>query len=253
MLENIRARLTALARRWLSVEARRAIVRKTRWPAVGLVRFGSLRRLTPISPHWGSERGKPIDRFYIEAFLKRHKDDIRGHVLEIGDDTYTRAFGSDRVDKSTVLHVAEERPGVNVIADLTRATNLPDNSFDCLILTQTLQTIFELDAAIGTVYRILKPGGVVLATVPGISKVSRYDMDRWGYYWSFTSQSVARLFASRFPEKQVEVQVHGNVLAAIAFLHGLAAEELKPAELDHNDPDYELVVTVRAEKQGPAV
>jgi hypothetical protein len=47
--------------------------------------------------------------------------------------------------------------------------------------------------------------------------------------------------------------VHGNVLAAISFLHGLAAEELRPEELDHRDTDYELLITVRARKSKAAL
>jgi SAM-dependent methyltransferase len=102
--------------------------------------------------------------------------------------------------------------------------------------------------AVRTVHRILRPGGVVLVTVPGISKISRYDMDRWGYYWSFTTQSARRLFEVAFPADHVEVYAHGNVLAAIGFLHGLAVEEFSRKELDYEDPDYELLITLRAVK-----
>jgi hypothetical protein len=38
------------------------------------------------------------------------------------------------------------------------------------------------------------------------------------------------------------------VLAATAFLHGLAVEDLRTRELKHIDPQYELVITVRAVK-----
>jgi len=103
-------------------------------------------------------------------------------------------------------------------------------------------------AAIETVYRILKPGGVLLATFPGISPISRYDADRWGHYWGFTTHSAQRLFQAVFPAVNVEVEAHGNVLAAIGLLHGLASQELRCAELDHRDPDYEVVITVKALK-----
>jgi hypothetical protein len=103
-------------------------------------------------------------------------------------------------------------------------------------------------AVVRTVYRILKSSGVVLVTVPGISKVSRYDMDRWGYYWSFTTQSARRLFETAFPAEYIHVDAYGNVLAAIAFLHGVATEELRQKELDFQDPDYQLLITIRAEK-----
>lgn len=247
---NVKSRLRAIARQWLSVSTRRAIVRYTRWPPVGLVRFGSLRRLKPISPYWGSERGQPIDRYYIEGFLSARSADIRGRVLEIGEDTYTRKFGGDQVTRSEVLHVVEQKSRVTIIGDLARADHIPADTFDCVILTQTLQVIYDVPAAVRTIYRILRPGGVALATVPGISKISRYDMDRWGHYWSFTTRSIQRVFKVVFPLENLQIEAQGNVLAAIAFLHGLAAGELDNMELDYFDPDYELLITVRAKKPG---
>lgn len=241
-------KLISLARRMLPVSARRAIVRYTRWPLVGWVCLGQLRRLRPISSAWGSERGKPIDRYYIERFLAAHAQDIRGHVLEIGTKEYTLAFGGERVTESDVLHVTEHKPDVTILGDLTSADHIPSNTFDCIVLTQTLQFIYDVPAALRTVHRILKPGGIVLATVPGISQISRYDMERWGHYWSFTTRSAQALFEAVFPAQSIGIEMFGNVLAAIAFLHGLAAEELRQKELDHVDPDYQLLITVRAVK-----
>ena len=83
----MKRQLRSIAQQVLPVSVRRRIVRYTCWPPVGRVRLGSLRRLKPISPDWGSERGLPIDRYYIGQFLAAHAQDIRGHVLEIGDDS----------------------------------------------------------------------------------------------------------------------------------------------------------------------
>lgn len=248
---GLKAQLRLIGQRVLPVSARRTIVRLTRWPPVGWVRFGSLRRLQPISPDWGMDRGQPIDRYYIERFLASHADDVRGRVLEIGDNIYTRRFGGERVTHSDVLHVAKDeaqRPQVTIVGDLTQADHIAANTFDCVILTQTLQVIFDVAAVVRTVHRILKPGGVALVTAPGISRISRYDMDRWGYYWSFTTKSAQRLFEEVFPAADVCVEAYGNVLAAVAFLHGLAAHELRQNELDYVDPDFELLITVRAVK-----
>jgi SAM-dependent methyltransferase len=212
--------------------------------------FGSLRRVTPISRHWGADRGLPIDRFYIESFLQEHARDVRGHVLEVRDDAYTRRFGGDRVDHSDVLHVVAGTPNATIIADLTRADHVPSETFDCVILTQTLQLIYDVRAALQTLHRILRPGGVLLATFPGISHIARRDMERWGDYWRFTTLSAQRLFAERFSER-VAVHAYGNVLATVGFLHGLATHELRREELVHADPDYQLVVAVRAVKGAP--
>jgi len=194
------------------------------------------------------DRGLPVDRYYITRFLAERASEIHGRVLEIGNDAYTRAFGGEGVTQSDVLHVAESNPKVTIVADLTCADDIPSDTFDCIILTQTLQLIYDVPAAIKTVCRILKPGGVVLVTIPGISKISRYDMDRWGQFWSFTSWSAQRLFEEIFPATHVSIKAYGNVLAAVAFLHGLASEELRPEELDYLDPDYELLITIRAVK-----
>jgi hypothetical protein len=71
-------------------------------------------------------------------------------------------------------------------------------------------------------------------------------MDRWGDYWRFTTLSARRLFEAAFPPECVSVEAHGNVLAAAALLYGLAAEDLRTKELETDDPDYEVVITVRA-------
>lgn len=217
-------------------------------PPVGKVDFGSFRRLSPISRSFGFDRGQPIDRYYIERFLDRYRNDVRGHVLEIGDDGYTRAFGGARVTRSDVLSLTASHPTVTIVADLARGDDLPGDRFDCFILTQTLQFIYRLEAAMATVYRLLRPGGVLLATFPVISQICRYDMDRWGDYWRFTSASVQRLVGDTFGPEQTQVESWGNVLAATCFLNGLAAEELMPAELDAHDPDYQVLITARALK-----
>jgi len=194
------------------------------------------------------DRGTPVDRYYIEQFLSAHALDIQGRVLEIGNDTYTRRFGGERVTHSDVLHVESSNPNATIVGDLTNADNLRSDFFDCIILTQTLQFIFDVRTAIRTLHRILKPGGVVLVTTSGISQISRYDMDRWGHYWNLTSLSARLLFEEVFSSERIKVTTHGNILAVTAFLHGLAFQDLRQKELDFRDPDYELVITIRAVK-----
>ena len=221
---------------------------------MGWVRFGSLRRLMPIGEVFGLKRGQSLDlcldRYYVERFLGQHAADIHGRVLEIGDNTYTRRFGGSRVRQSDVLHAAPGNPEATLVADLTCADHLAANAFDCIILTQTLQYIYDVRAALRTLYRLLKPAGVLLATCPGISQMSRWDAEQWGEYWRFTTFSARRLFAEVFPETAISVQAHGNVLVALAFLHGLLVTELRRAELEYHDPDYEVLITVRAQKPG---
>jgi SAM-dependent methyltransferase len=217
-------------------------------PANGEVDFGILRRLKPISYQFGYDRdGGPIDRYYIEQFLAKKASDIQGRVLEIGDDSYTKQFGGDRTTKRDVLHVDSNNPLATFVGDLTHADNIPSDTFDCFILTQTLHLVYDARTALKTIYRILKPGGVVLATFPGISQIAN---DQWAKYWhwSFTKLSAQTMFGECFPDSHIEIETCGNVLVAISFLQGLGAKELTEEELNFRDELYEVLITVRAQK-----
>jgi glycosyltransferase involved in cell wall biosynthesis len=217
-------------------------------PAVGRVKWGDLRRLQPIGTEFGFERGTPVDRRYIEGFLERHAADVRGRVLEVADAAYTRRFGGSAVEASEVIHLQRDNPEATIVGDLTAADHIPDASFDCIVITETLQMIYDVRAAVATLRRILRPGGVVLATFPGMTNID--ESDAWA--WGFTVLSARRLFGEAFGEENVEVESRGNVLAATAFLHGLSADELSPEEIDHPDPSYPMSIHVRAVRPGRA-
>jgi SAM-dependent methyltransferase len=220
-----------------------------KFPPIGWVRFGGLRRLEPVS-RYSASRGIAVTRYYIYEFLALHRDDIKGHVLEIEDDICTKKFGGKEVLKSDVLHVWPDNPKATIVADLTNSSAdiIPSNSFDCIIFTHTLQCIYDVKAAIRTLYRILKPGGVLLVTGDGINRISRGNMDKWGEYWKFTSLSLRVLFEEVFSPKNVEMQIYGNVLAATCVLHGISATELKSSELSYRDQNFEVVLGLRARK-----
>jgi SAM-dependent methyltransferase len=205
------------------------------------------RRLDPVSREWGFDRGGPIDRYYVEEFLLHHAADIKGRVLEIGDDEYTRRFGGNRVEARDILDVDSSNPKATIIADLAEADQVPSDLFDCIILTQTLHVIYETRLVIEALHRILKPGGVLLATFPGLSKISWTELPG-SWFWGFTSNSARRLFGEAFPPAGVAVESFGNVLAASAFLYGFSHWELSRSELDYRDPEFDLLVGVRAAK-----
>lgn len=210
--------------------------------------LGDLRRVTPIDPNWGFERGTPIDRVYVERFVGSHAKDIRGHVLEIAAPDYTHRFGSG-VEQVDVLMATDGNPEATIVGDLASAPQISDDTFDCAIVTQTLQFVYDVRAAFTTLHRILAPGGVLLVTVPGITKISPPEDELFGEWWHFTGRSVRRLAAETFGEDAVEVEAFGNVLAAAGFLYGLAASDLGPEELHARDSLYEVIVGLRAVKQ----
>ena len=209
--------------------------------------FGSLRRLVPVSRQWGFDRGTPVDRYYIESFLGAHSDVIQGRVLEIKDRYYTEQFGSSRVISSDVLDIDPDNTEATIIADITRRDGLSPDCYDCIIFTQTLQLIPEPEAALRNLHYILQPGGHLLLTSPGITKIQTTGPEsQW--YWSFTSLSLEMLLAKKFDQDKVSVVSYGNVFTATCFLWGIALEEIEREELDYKDQNYPLVLTVCATK-----
>jgi hypothetical protein len=232
--------------KWLTASLIRRWPRLHRPPRLHSVRLGDLRRLTPVSRKYGFDRGTPVDRYYMSQFLSGHSRLIHGRVLEVGDRGYTERYGVGRVSHSDVLNVRPGVPGTTIVADLTRGDGIPDGSFDCIVLTQTLQLIFDVASAIRTLHRILKPGGSLLLTVPGT--ISQLETGPWKsvWHWGFTRLSIERLLHEAFHPGDIEVVEYGNVLASIALLQGLASEELRALELDFRDPLYPLLVCARA-------
>lgn len=216
-------------------------------PPVKGINFGDFKRTMPFSKEFGYDRGGPIDRYYIENFLEKYKGDIQGDVLEIGDNEYTLKFGGSKVANSHILHVDNKNPAATYVGDLSDAPQIPDNMFDCIVLTQTLHLIYDLKGAIATCYRILKPGGVLLMTVPGISNI---DFTEWKHLWlwAFTDSVIKRILSESFPEKNIETDVFGNVMVATAFLYGMGLPEIEKDKLDSCDPHYQVIITARAVK-----
>ena len=186
-----------------------------------------------------------MDRYYIERFLAAERQAIRGRVLEVLDAGYTERFGTG-VESSDVLDIDSSNSSATIVADLGSADDVPSETFDCFVLTQTLQYIYDLQSAVGHVQRILRPGGTVLCTVPTVSRIARGTPDT--EYWRLTQAGCRRLFADAFTGGTVEARSYGNVLTAVAFLIGMAAEELSTSELELVDPFFPLLVTVKATK-----
>jgi peptidoglycan/xylan/chitin deacetylase (PgdA/CDA1 family)/SAM-dependent methyltransferase len=212
------------------------------------VEFGELRATSPVSADWGYDRGTPIDRVFIERFIADHAADVRGTVLEVQENDLTRRFGARAVSRSDVLDVEASNPRAAVVADLRHAGALPGETYDCIVLTQTLHVIDDMPAVLRSCFRLLKPGGVLLATLPAASRVC-IEYGRDGDFWRVTEAGARRVFEPVFGQSAVTTCAFGNVLTTTAFLQGLAAHELRPAEYDVADAAHPTLVGVRAVRE----
>lgn len=201
----------------------------------------------PISLKYGLDRGKPIDRLYIEEFLSVCSLYIRGVCLEIKDNTYTTHYGGVKVVRSDILDINSKNSRATIVDDLRALKTIRDNYYDCIILTQVLQFIDDVDAAVKQCYRVLKPGGTLLVTVPSLSRID-IGAGTPGDFWRFTSASISFLFGKYFSSERVTVQSWGNVLAGVGFWIGLAVEDLSKEKLGYHDDNFPIIISVCAIK-----
>jgi SAM-dependent methyltransferase len=214
---------------------------------VGRVEWGDWRRVTPIDGGFGRGRGLPIDRFYVERFLRSHAAEVRGHVLLVRVEECSHRFGSERAVPTGGLDRPVTDPKVTQVGDVAAIGAMPADTFDCVVLVHVLHLAEDVPAVLAGVRRILNAGGVLLLSVPGTaSPIAGSDAAAW--HRGFTELSVRRLLGEGFEPDACTVRAHGNVLAGTALLQGLAAAELSEEELAFDDPKFPVVVVARARK-----
>lgn len=218
---------------------------KTRLARIRRPKFAYLlrQRTAPISGCHGFDRGTPIDRHYIAAFLGENRRLIRGVCLEVTDAGYTRQFGQD-VERVDVLDINPDNKQANIICDLRRLDRIADDTYDCFILTQVLQYIDDLDAAVREVYRVLRPGGTALVTLPSLHAMEANHP----HYWKFSTHSARYVFGKYFPADHMDVRGWGNAATGVAAWVGLAKEDLRRVHLQQHDPRYVCTITLCATK-----
>lgn len=216
----------------------RCLVRGKEWP-----RWGNLRRVRPFSDAFGFDRGTPVDRYYLHRFLDAHRDLIRGDVLEIQTTGFAERYGRGLARVDSVDIVPAFSP--TFLCDLAHSGDvLPSGAYDCFLLPNTLQHLREPEAALGHALRVLKPGGVILASSAGLLPLTSDVPD----YWRLSAAGWRELAGRVWPGCEVQVESHGNCLVAVAAMLGLTVEELTPAELDVRDPRYPVLIVVRCRK-----
>jgi len=219
--EPTRTRLRTLLRRWR---------RRPRW--------GNLLRTTPFSAKYGYDRGTPVDRALALRFIEEHRELFRGHALEVGDDTYVRAFRS-AISAVDIVDVDELNPKATIIADLGIEGSLPAERYGLVLIAQTLQYVTDVPTALRNCWHAVSSGGALLVTVPAIARVDPRAAD--GDLWRFTPAGLRRLLSQTVPGVALDVRGLGNLASAVAFLNGIAAEELPEHVLAIDDEAFPVL------------
>lgn len=209
------------------------------------VRWGNLPRTAPLSRESALDRGLPVDRFYIAEFLQEHARDVQGDVMEMSRSGYTRTYGGARVRSVAVVDIDTDNVQATLHCDLCERGSLPREAFDCIIFTQTLHLLIDLDVALENLWGALRPGGVLLMTVPALSCCNPIESD----YWRFTPLGLEALLVRTLPaDAEIATNGRGNSVAAAAQIVAASVEDLGARHLHDFDAAYPVVVEARVAK-----
>jgi SAM-dependent methyltransferase len=196
--------------------------------------------------HFGYPSGySPVPtpaRHYIDLFLEKFRGEIRGRCVEFMPPYYReRCIARGGIESYDVWDV-EQSPVATIVGDLQSAPQIASASFDCIIATHVLCNIARPWLASAEMLRILKPGGVVLCTVPMVLQGhAPHPRD----YWRFTPDTLPVLFEDF---SRVEVHSYGNAATASGSPQFLMKWHFPKRVLNHHDPRCPSIVACAAWK-----
>jgi len=115
------------------------------------------------------------------------------------------------------------------------------------VLWQTVQFADDLSAVVAEGWRLLKPGGVLVAALT-CGELASGESLRAHHGPRVTDFEARRAFDQHFGPLAV-VTSHGNAISAAAFSCGIDARHVPPAAFGFTDTNAPLVITARAQKQ----
>lgn len=180
-------------------------------------------------------------RHYIDAFLARYAAECRGAFLEFGDARYRGRFPQQTIARYDVFDIAPG-PGVTIVGDIQRCPQIPDDTYDVIVCTQVLEHVPNPFLAAAELCRVLRPGGLLLLTVPAAYPYHSSPND----YWRYSRDSLRLLFGERLRDARIES--FGNRLTVTAAYWEWSARHLPRAALERHDPDQPYLVMLAGRK-----
>lgn len=154
---------------------------------------------TPTLRRWrdlySDHPGKSVLR--VLEYEAVSKIDISGDVLDYGGGRNAKYLkylsGADSLKSANI------DPGIDPTHLVEPGDPLPfdDNSFDTIVCFNTLEHIYDAYASIEEIYRVLKPGGKAVVTVPFIFRIHGHPDDYSRFTPSWWKETYTRVGFSK--------------------------------------------------------
>jgi len=149
------------------------------------------------------------DRYLLNRQIKEVSSYIKGQVLDVGAGELNRYSGHFKCEKYIRMDI-RKRDGIDVVGS---ANNIPfpDNIFDSVVCTQVFEHLESPEKSAKEIYRILKPGGHLLVTVPQMNELHEEPND----FFRYTKFGLVSLFGKIGFEVVVQSQ-RGGFFATVS-------------------------------------
>lgn len=139
--------------------------------------------------------GRKLTRHKLANFLQRYQTD--GYTLDIG---CGEQFYKNLFPNSICVDIDKDK-NPDIVADIHQMDIFEDNTFDCILCSEVLEHCYAPWKAANEMYRVLKPGGILLLSTRFVYPLHDTPHD----YYRFTRYGLEILFSNyRILELQEE-------------------------------------------------
>ncbi len=150
-----------------------------------------------------------VDTFYTDTISKLSP---QSEILDLGGKRIAKRgrFNAENYSHKVQYVNIDERTGPDHCADIT-CVPLTSGQYDAVICAETLEHVYDVDRVIGEAFRLLKPGGIFLVTVPFSMPIHPDPHDYARYTESYMLESLRGVGFG-----EIKIKKQGYLLSVIA-------------------------------------
>ena len=134
---------------------------------------------SPVSDEASYQRKLQVTREYLKPSMKMVEFGCGTGSTALAHSDYVQHIEANDIS-SRMIEIAEAKrvkngiKNVNFRVSSIEDSNIPDNSVDAVLAMSLLHLLEDKESSLGTVYKILKPGGIFVSSTPCLGDTMKF-------------------------------------------------------------------------------